>query len=200
MRARSVLLVLAILLVAGFAAQNWAEFTRATTLNFGVVQESAPLGLILLGLLALVTLAFVATTAAMHSRNLKETRQHNRALHAQTELAEKAEVSRFTELRQLMDTHLREMRQRDSIQHTEMEKTVRQQHGELRNQLEQMYHLLASRMGELERRIDLRRDRPERMDRVERVEPAAPSRVETVTPARTHEPVVPVHHAGRDRP
>lgn len=188
MRARTVLLVLAILVVAGFAAQNWPEFTRPSTLNFGVTQASVPLGLLLLGALAVVLLVFVATTAAMHSRNLVETRQHARALHAQRELAEKAEASRFTDLRQVLDAHLRETRQRESIQNSEMERTMARQHGELRNHLEQVAHALTGRIAEMESRLAPRRDR------VETVEPVrvGSMRVEPAEPLRAGEPVVPV--------
>src|SRR4051812_42022218 len=53
MRARVVLLVVAILLIAAFAALNWSEVTRTSPLLFGPVVMDAPLGAILLGLLAL---------------------------------------------------------------------------------------------------------------------------------------------------
>src|SRR3954466_9752130 len=56
MRARFILLVLAILLVAGFAAQNWAEFNRPSSLNVGVTTVEAPLGLILLIVLGVALL------------------------------------------------------------------------------------------------------------------------------------------------
>lgn len=188
MRARTILLVLAILLLAGFAAQNWAEITRPSMLNFGVVQESAPLGLLLLGLLGIAVVAFVATIATMHSRNLVETRQHARALHAQHELAEKAEASRFTDLRQVLDTHLRDMRQRDSIQQSEMEKTLNQQHRELRTHLEQVAHALTARMTEMEQRIEHRRTQPT---------PVVDAQSRTGNPQRVTEPV---HvQSGRDR-
>lgn len=180
MRARTILLVLAILLLAGFAAQNWTEFMRPSTLNFGVVQESAPLGLILLALLGISVLAFVATIAAMHSRNLVETRQHSRDLHAQHELAEKAEVSRFTDLRQVLDTRLRETRDRDAIQRTEMEKTLTQQHRELRTHLEQVAHALTARMTEMEERIEQRRTSPQ---------PVVDTQARMVTPAYASEPL-----------
>ncbi|TFZ08224.1 hypothetical protein [Ramlibacter humi] len=154
MRARMLILVLAILVVAGFAAQNWGEINHTSLLNFGVVQAEAPLGLILLTLLGLTLLVFLATAATMRTQSLVESRHHARALNAQRDLAEKAEASRFTDLRGLLDGHLREMRQRESIGHTEMERTMAQHQRELRNQLEQMYHLLTSRISEMERRLD----------------------------------------------
>ncbi len=190
MRARMILLVLAILAVAGFAAQNWPEFTRSSTLNFGILRSEAPLGLILLTLLGLALLVFAASAASMRTHSLMETRQHAKALHAQRELAEKAEASRFTELREMLDNHLHDGRERDGKVNAEMEKTMAQHQRELRNQLEQMYHLLTSRMSEMEQRIDPRGQRPD---------PVMVGRVENVTPARPVEPATLYTPHGRER-
>ncbi len=185
MRARMLLLVLAIVLVGAFAYQNWSQVTAPSTLSFGVLQASAPLGLILLTLLGLTLLLYLGSTASMRTRSLMETRHHARELQAQRDLAEKAEASRFTELRQVLDTHLRESRQRESLANTELERAMAQHQRELRNQLEQMYHLLTSRLSELERRIDHR--------------PARVEHVETVQPVRS-EPLQPhASGAGRER-
>jgi len=159
MRARLILLVLAILLVAGFAAQNWSEFNRPSTLNLGVTSIEAPLGLIMLIVLGVALLVFIAAAASMRTRSLIESRQQSRALHAQRELADKAEASRFTDLRQMLDTHLRDTRERDGAVNGELQKALVQHQRELRNQLEQMYHLLTSRLTELERRLDSRNPR-----------------------------------------
>ncbi|TFZ00907.1 hypothetical protein EZ313_20970 [Ramlibacter henchirensis] len=187
MRARMIILVLVILAVAGFAAQNWPEINRTSTLNFGVVQADAPMGLILLTLLGLTLLVFLATAATMRSRNLVESRQYAKDIHVQRELAEKAEVSRFTDLRQMLDSHLRDEKQRESVAHSELERSMAQHQRELRNQLEQMYHLLTSRLSELERRLD------SRPGRVERVEEVQPTRVVEPAPAM-HSP-----QQGRER-
>jgi uncharacterized integral membrane protein len=178
MRARLVLLMLAILLVAGFAAQNWSEIMRPTTLNLGVITTEAPLGLILLTALGIAVLVFIAATASLRTRSLIESRQQSKALHAQRDLAERAEASRFTDLRQMLDTHLRENRAGSP----DLEKALVQHQRELRNQLEQMYHLLTSRLTEIERRID---PRSQRM-----VEPAMPLRSEAapVAPRMTEPP------------
>ena len=186
MRARMLLLVLAVLLVAGFAAQNWTEINRTSTLNFGVMTAEAPMGLILLTLLGLLALAYLATAASMRTQALIESRQNARALHQQRELAEKAEASRFTDLRSVLDGHLREMRQRETIGNTEVERTMAQHQRELRNQLEQMYHLLVSRLGELERRIDGRGLRDPVVERTDTVPPRMvdPRPVHDVPPGR----------------
>ena len=159
MRARLVILVLAILAVAGFAAQNRSEFQRTTPLSFGLVVMEAPLGLIMLAILGITALAFLAANATSQTQLLIESRQHSKALQAQRDLADKAEASRFTELRQHLDAQLRENRQREAIAATEFEKAMVGSQRELRTQLEQMNRTLATRMGEIETRIDARLER-----------------------------------------
>ncbi|MEP6790928.1 MAG: hypothetical protein ABI907_06130 [Ramlibacter sp.] len=153
-----IVLIVAILAIAGFAALNWSEFLRPTPLSFGPVVSDAPLGLIMLGVLAVTLMAFLLSSAHMQTQNLLESRQNAKALAAQRELADKAEASRFTDLRQHLDTQLRETRQREAITATEFEKSMVQAHRELRTQLEQMNRTLASRLGELESRIEARLD------------------------------------------
>jgi hypothetical protein len=156
MRSRSAILVVAILLVAGFAALNWAEIVQPSPLSFGLFVASAPMGLILLSLLALTLVAFLLAAGTMRTQSLIESRQHFKSLEAQRELADKAEASRFTDLRQHLDAQLRQLRERDAIAATEFEKSVVQGQRELRTQLEQINRTLAARLTELEHRIDSR--------------------------------------------
>src|SRR5512132_1330505 len=80
MRARLLFIIVAIVLVAGFAAQNWPEFQRTAPLNFGVVVSNAPLGTILLGILLLSLVLFLISSAAQESRHLVEHRRYARNL------------------------------------------------------------------------------------------------------------------------
>jgi len=159
MRARLVILVLAILAVAAFAALNWSEFLRTTPLSFGLVVAEAPFGLILLAMLAVALVAFLVVSGTQQTRYLVEAHQHAKALAAQRELADKAEASRFTDLRQHMDAQLRESRQREAIAASELEKAMVQNQRELRVQLEQMDRALVTRLGEIEGRMEARLER-----------------------------------------
>ena len=147
MRARLVILVLAILAVAGIAALNWPLFMRNEQMNFGVITTQASLPLILLTILGITLLAFLVSSATYEQRHLVEYREHGKALQAQRDLADKAEASRFTDLRQHIDTQLRENRQREGLAAAEFEKIVATNQRELRAQLEQMNRTLASRPG-----------------------------------------------------
>lgn len=158
MRARMIVLVVAILAVAGFAALNWSEFLRTTPLSFGLLVAEAPFGLILLGIITALLLTFVISSATSRTEYLMESRTHHKALEAQRDLAQKAEASRFTDLRQHLDAQLRENRQREAIAAAEFEKAMVQSQRELRTQLEQMNRLVAARLLEIETRIDARLD------------------------------------------
>ena len=83
MRSRFVLLLVAILLIAGFAALNWSEVNRQSPLLFGPFVMEAPLGAILLSLLALAVVVFALSAASMRTSTLLESRHHSRELEAQ---------------------------------------------------------------------------------------------------------------------
>src|SRR4051812_23374228 len=147
MRSRLILLVVAILLVAAFAALNWSEVMRPAPLLFGPIVADAPLGAILLGLLVLALVGFVLSAGAIRTSALLESRHHYKELEAQRALADKAEASRFTELRTYLDENLREMRERDTMRTSELQR-------ELRTQTETTNRMLAARLNELEHRIE----------------------------------------------
>ncbi len=188
MRSRFILMVVAILLIAGFAALNWTEIIRPTPVAFGPLVMDAPLGAILLGLLALAVVIFAVAAASMRTSTLLESRHHFKELEAQRALADKAEASRFTELRTHMDTHMNSLRERDAIAATEMEKARLENQRELRAQLEQINRTVAARLNELEHRLE---SRFERMGAGGRAAPvlgtAVPVRDEVVHPQAPRE-------------
>lgn len=159
MRSRFVLLVVAILLIAGFAALNWSEIIRPSPLLFGPVVMDAPLGAILLGLLALAVLVFALSAASMRTSTLLESRHHYKELEAQRALADKAEASRFTELRTHFDTHMQGLRERDAIAASELERARLDNQREIRTQLEQINRTVSARLNELEHRLESRFER-----------------------------------------
>jgi TolA-binding protein len=156
MRTRGIIFVVAILLVAAFAALNWSEIARSVPLSFGFFVMNAPLGAILLALLAIAAVAFALSSAAIRTQALVDSRTHHKTLEAQRTLADKAEASRFTDLRQHLDAQLRELRERDAISATEFQKAMVNSQRELRTQLEQMNRTLAARLNEMDGRLDNR--------------------------------------------
>jgi hypothetical protein len=168
MRGRIVFIVLAVLVVAGIAALNWPEFTRAEPLSFGVFTAEVPIGVLMIVLMAIVLTVFLVSSAIQESRYLLDHRRHSRALAAQRDLAEKAEASRFTDLRQHLDSHIRDTRQRDAMVATEFEKRMLQSHAELRAHIERMQQMIASQLSDIESRLGAPREA-----RVDTVPPVA---------------------------
>jgi hypothetical protein len=122
---RNVALLVALAAVAVFAALNWSVIMAPTTLSLGFAQVQAPLGLVLLGLIALLSVLFLVYVVYLQSSVLLEARRHARELQASRELADQAEASRFTELRAHLDARL-----------AELENSLAAQLGELRERVD----------------------------------------------------------------
>ena len=103
MSLRTLFFLLVCAAIAAFVGVNWAEMNRPTELSLVFAHVTAPLGLVLVGLMVLLFLVFVGVMAFTQGTVLMETRRHARELAAQRELADKAEASRFTDLRQHLD-------------------------------------------------------------------------------------------------
>ena len=103
MSLKSLLLLIIGIAVLAFVGLNWAAMNTPTDLNLGFTEIRAPLGLVLLGLMAALSVVFVAMVAYTQGTVLVETRRHAKELAAQRELADKAEASRFTELRAFLE-------------------------------------------------------------------------------------------------
>jgi uncharacterized integral membrane protein len=123
---RTVVLLIVCTVVALFAALNWSAFLAPTTISLGVAQVQAPLGLIMLVLMAVLAALFLAYVVYLQSTVLLEARRHAKELQAQRELADQAEVSRFTELRAYLDTRLSELENSLSAEIGEMRGYMRE--------------------------------------------------------------------------
>ena len=106
MSLKSLLLLIIGIAVLAFVGLNWAAMNTPTDLNLGFTEIRAPLGLVLLGLMAALSVVFVAMVAYTQGTVLVETRRHAKELAAQRELADKAEASRFTDLRAHLDKEM----------------------------------------------------------------------------------------------
>jgi len=106
---RALVFVVVLAVVALFALANWGAFTALAPLSLGVTTVQAPLGLIMLGLVVFVCVLFTAWMITMQAAALLEARRQTKALQAQRDLADRAEASRFTELRADLMARLDEM-------------------------------------------------------------------------------------------
>ncbi len=103
MNLRTLVLILVMLAIAALAMLNWPILSVPTTMSLGLTTVQAPLGLVMLGLTALLAVIFLAYVLSLHGSVLMETRRHAKEMAAQRDLADKAEASRFTELRSFLD-------------------------------------------------------------------------------------------------
>ncbi len=150
MHIRSLLLVLILTLIGAFTVLNWNEFLANTTLSFGVTTQQAPLGLMMLGLLIFVVSYFLVYVLYLQSTVLFDARRNAKELQSNRELADKAEASRFTELRNFLEASLKQRSEQDSAaQHAVMLRLDTLEKA-LRTSVEQSGNSLSAYIGELE--------------------------------------------------
>ena len=154
MRARTVLLVFVLGAIAVFSALNWSAFMSPTSLSLGFATVQGPLGLIMLGLTALVTVLFLAFVVYLQTSVLIDARRHARELKAQRELADEAEASRFTELRGLVEEVLQKLEGQWEESRTSLLARLDQLERDLGSRIEQTGNTLAAYIGELEDRLE----------------------------------------------
>ena len=156
MRIRTILLIVAIVLLAGFVALNVDEFTRLSVLSLGFTSVQVSLGLLMLLLLIVATLVYLGSTLYMQSANLLETRKYARELNTQRELADKAEASRFTGLQNYLEAQAAAEQRREAAADAALGERFAQQNKMLMARLEQSDNTLAAFMGQLEDRLERR--------------------------------------------
>jgi len=114
MQIRTMFLVLVLVLFGFFVILNWGAFLEPTNLSlgFGVVQ--APLGLIMLIILALLFLVLVAYVVYLQTAAHMDVDRYTKEMKTQRELINQAETARFAELREFFGEELRKIADRDN--------------------------------------------------------------------------------------
>ena len=133
---RAIVFVLLIALVGLFALIIWSAFSALTPLSLGFTTVQAPLGLIMLGLVVFLCVLFTVWVISLQAGSLMDSRRQTKELQAQRDLADKAEASRFTELRTALMARL------DRLQ------------DESRLALDQNGNSVAAHIGQLEDRLE----------------------------------------------
>jgi hypothetical protein len=150
---RTILILVVLAAIAVFAALNWAAFTAPTVLRLGFSTVEAPLGLIMLGLTVLLAFMFLLFIAYLQTSVLLESRRHARELQAQRDVAEQAEASRYSKLREFLEAELQKIRYRSEVAETGVVARLDQLDRDLRSAIEQSGNTLAAYIGELEDRL-----------------------------------------------
>jgi uncharacterized integral membrane protein len=151
---RSLLIIVVLGVLVVFAAINWNAFVAPTTLSVGFTTMEAPLGLILLGIAASLTLLFLVYVVYLQSSTLLESRRYGRELQAQREIADQAEASRFTQLQSFMEAELRKLTSQTEESKTGVLTRLDQLDRDLRSTMEQSANSLAAYLGEIDDRFE----------------------------------------------
>ena len=106
MSMRSILVLVALLLLAVFVAANWTAFTAPTSLSLLVATIEAPLGIVMLGVSAAIAAVFLLYALYIQSSASRETSRLAREMHAQRDLADSAEASRLTQMRTALEERM----------------------------------------------------------------------------------------------
>lgn len=154
MKFLALILALALAAIAAFAALNWNALFLPSELSLGFATVQMPLGLVMLGMLALLAGLFLVFAVYMQGSALMEMRRHARELQANRELADRAEASRFTELHTYLETQLGQQSRLAADQQTAILARVDRLEDDMHAYMEQSGNTLAAYIGELEDRLE----------------------------------------------
>lgn len=143
MSARTLFALLVLLLLVLFSWLNWGEITKPTSLSLGLTRVEAPLGLVLVVALGVVSLLYLIFTIGLETAALLEVRRYARELLHYKKLAEEAEQSRYTELRSYLEAEFKHLAEAEKEE-------IRALEARLAETLEKHGNTLAAYIGELE--------------------------------------------------
>jgi uncharacterized integral membrane protein len=154
MKLHTLFFLLILAAIATFAALNWNIFITPTDLSLGVTTVQMPLGLVMLGLLVFLTILFLVFVVYLQSSTLLENRRHSRELKANKKLADQAEASRFTELRNFLDAEVLKQANLNAEFKSDVLARFEKLEHDLRTVIEESGNTLAAYIGELEDRLE----------------------------------------------
>ena len=150
MRLRTVALLIAVLAIAVFAALNWSTFTTPTTLSLGFTEFQAPLGLVMLVLTTILAALFLIYIVTLQTSVIMETRRQARELETSRTLADKAEASRYNDLRLYLEGELQKQDARQQAMVAALSASLDRIERELKTSIEENSNSLAAYLGELD--------------------------------------------------
>lgn len=151
---RTLIIVSILGILVMFALLNWNAFTTPMPLSVGLTTVEAPLGLLLLGITALLTVMFLIYTVYLQSATLLESRRQARELQTQREVAENAEASRLRQLQIAMETAVREQNNQALEFKNSVLARLEELERNLRSTVEQSGNSIAAYLGEIEDRLE----------------------------------------------
>lgn len=162
---RVLVLFVALLVMAVFTLLNWPAFVAPTALSLGFTTVQAPLPMLLLGGFVFISVWFVVWAMQLQGKAMLEARRQAKDLQVQRELADKAEASRFTELRTFLAAELARIGQAPSDTRAAITARLEQLNLEQRAALEEATNSLSAYIGQLEDRLERAQVLPADADR-----------------------------------
>lgn len=153
MHLRSVFLLLLFVLCSVFLIVNWEGVMAEVNVNLLWTEIQAPLGLILLlgpGLLILLCLIYGFVQQAALSMDL---RRVNKQLQQARDLAQKAELSRFTELKNELQKQIMQLQNQSAARHSSLMAAVNGVQAAVDESAQETVNSLSASVGEVEDRL-----------------------------------------------
>jgi uncharacterized integral membrane protein len=154
MNLRSILIALVLIALGVFTLLNWTAFNTPTTLSLGFSQVEAPLGLIMLGVSVLLSALFLLYIVFQQAGLLMESRRLSKELSTQRELADKAEASRFTEMRAFLEGELRKIEAQSAATTRELGARVEALGKQLELKLDESTRSLSADIGQVDEKLE----------------------------------------------
>ena len=154
LRAFSLSLILAFVLLAAFATLNWAAMAAPSTLSLGLIDVSAPLGMVMLVFTAAISGLFIVYIVLLQAGVIVEARRLTKELKAQRELADTAEASRFTALQTILEGQLSKIEAQGAATNREFGARIEQSERGMQDKLAEATGTLSAYLGEIEDKLD----------------------------------------------
>ncbi len=148
------IIFLAMIALAVFTLANWSVLMTPTELSFVAFRLEAPMGLILLGTIVGFVALFSMYVLILRTTMLMDARRYERELSAQQKLAEQAEASRLSELRNQLEQSFAELRDTTDTTRKELGTRLDDMEQTLRNVVEESGRSLSAYIGEVEDKLD----------------------------------------------
>ena len=154
MNARTLAIAIALFLLAVFALLNWSAFSTPTALTLGFAEVQAPLGLVMLVVTGIVSGLFLVYIVYQQAGAILESRRYEKELRANRELADKAEASRFTELRAYLASELGRLQSQRAAESQQVGARMEQLEERLQQRMDESARGLSAHLGEVEDKLD----------------------------------------------
>jgi hypothetical protein len=154
MKVATAIIALLVIAFCIFAMLNWSAIAAPSRLSLGIAAVEAPLGLVLLIGTGLLAAMFLVFATYQQGAALLEARRFSRELRSERELADKAEASRFTDLRAYLEGALRALDERSVAAAAAAEARLARVEQAVTTRLTEVENALSAHVAEVEDKLD----------------------------------------------